>query len=199
MSRAARGPGRRVDDDGQLVLLVLVYTLLALALVSVVVSATAVHLARHRLQAVADGAALDAADALDRQRFYAADGTGGLPGQAGPAGVPGPGGLPVASQAVRQSVDRYLASSDEARALPGLAVVEPTGSPDSLTAQVSLAVPVRVPLLSTLLTAWGSGLEVAVGSRAQARTTLSSAPAAVSRVTAGGGTSPARSTGTPAP
>ncbi len=184
---------RRPDEDGQLALLVLVYTLIALALVAVVASATAVHLARHRLQAVADGAALDAADALDRQRFYASGTAGGLPRS---------GDLPLAVATVRQSVDRYLAGTDEARALPGLAVVEPTGSADARTAQVSLAAPVRVPLLSAVLSAWGSGLQVEVSSRAQARATESPAPAALTAATAslpGGGTSPARSTGTPAP
>jgi uncharacterized membrane protein len=65
------------DDSGQLLLLVLVYTLIAAALVMVVTDVSKVYLARRSLTAVADGAALAAAQSIDRAAFYrnGADGT----------------------------------------------------------------------------------------------------------------------------
>lgn len=61
MSRRARsGDTRGGDtrsDDGQVALLVLVYTLISLSFVAVAVDATAVHLARTQLLDAADAAA----------------------------------------------------------------------------------------------------------------------------------------------
>jgi hypothetical protein len=58
------------DDSGQLVLLVVFYGLIAAMLVMVVIDVSKVFLARRSLAAAADGAALAAAQSLDRSAFY---------------------------------------------------------------------------------------------------------------------------------
>lgn len=147
-----------------MILLILIYVVISLGLVAVVVSASAVHLGRHRLLAVADAAALDAADALDRPGFYRA----GSP-QAGP----GTGELVVrlTDESVRDSVATYVATS---RAGSGtgdrvarLAVAEPTGTPDGVTAEVTLTTVVRLPLAGTVLAAWSDGVPVTATARAR--------------------------------
>jgi len=59
------------DDEGTIMLLTLGFTVLALLLVLVVAAATQVHLQRMRLTHVADEIALDAADAMDLDDYYA--------------------------------------------------------------------------------------------------------------------------------
>jgi uncharacterized membrane protein len=58
------------DDSGQLLLLVLVYFLIGAALVMVVTDVSKVYLAKRALASTADGAALAAAQAIDRAAFY---------------------------------------------------------------------------------------------------------------------------------
>jgi hypothetical protein len=164
-ARRQRGPRRQRepghDDSGQVLLLVVVYSLIAFSLVTVVVGVSAVHLGRHRLLAVADAAALDAADALDRPGFYGAGGE--------PAG-PGTGDLVVrlSDASVRDSVQRYLLDAGAGQRLGALAVAEPTGTPDGTTAEVTLTAVIRLPLVSTVLAAWSDGVRIQVTSHARA-------------------------------
>lgn len=177
-----RTVGRARRDEGQVALLILVDALVAIALITVVVSATAVHLARHRLQSVADGAALDAADALDRVGYYGpTTGGGSVGGSAGGStgGGPATGGgtaaavplppVPVSAATVQQSVDAYLAANPAAAVFDGLQVVAPTGTPDGRTAQVALATTVRLPLVGVVLQPWGGGIPVQVSASARSR------------------------------
>lgn len=145
------------DDAGRIALLVLVDVLVAAALIAVVTSATAVHLTRHRLQAVADAAALDAADALDRDRFY----TRG----AGSPDAP----VPLTDATVRDAVQAYLAAADGGTRFADLAVASPTGTADGTAADVTLAATAPVPLLGGLLAGWSDGIRVTVTARARAR------------------------------
>ena len=66
----------RDDDEGQLVLLVIGFTLIAALLVAVVVNVSRVFLYERSLASAADGAAVAAASALDESAVY--EDTGGL-------------------------------------------------------------------------------------------------------------------------
>ncbi len=149
----------RRPDEGRVLLLVLVYTLISAALVLVVTSAASVHLTRHRLQTVADAAALDAADALDATRFYR--------GGAGPDGAP----VPLSSDTVADSVTAYLSASGAAGRFQDLAVAPSTGSPDGTTAEVTLVAVSPPPPAGRLLASWSDGVPVTVTGRARARST----------------------------
>ena len=61
---------RQSDDDGQLILLVLAYAVIAALLVTVVVNVSKVYLNRRSLVAAADGAALSAANQPDLAAVY---------------------------------------------------------------------------------------------------------------------------------
>ena len=85
---------RRPEEDGQTTLLIIGFFLVAVLLVVVVVDASAAYLRRQELDALADGAALAAADAIDESAVYSR----GLGAEA----VLDPG-------AARQRVAEYLA------------------------------------------------------------------------------------------
>jgi len=147
----------RPTDEGQTTLLLLGYTLIALSLILTAASATSVHLVRHRLLAVADAAALDAADAVDRYRFYA---------ELGGAG-PGPDEVvALTTDSVRSSVATYLVTAPVAPELGDVVVADPTGSPDGFTAQVTLSTWARLPFLAAVL---GDRAEIPVTVSARAR------------------------------
>lgn len=141
-------------DGGQVALLVLVDVLVAAALVLVVTSAGAVHLARHRLQAVADAAALDAADALDEGRFYAGAGRVGTP-------------VPLTADTVHTSVTAHLAAAGPDARLPPVRIAA-AGTADGATADVTLATTVPLPLITFLASRWSDGVPVVVTGRARA-------------------------------
>lgn len=145
--------GRR--DDGQILLLLLGYALIALVLVTVVASASSVHLQRKRLLAVADAAALDAADALDVATFY------------GPRGVRPGDGVPLTDASVREAVAEHLALRGTATGVNSLRVAAPTGTPDGVTAEVTLAAVAQVPLVSVVLDGWSDGVPLRVTARAR--------------------------------
>ena len=73
MTRRTRG------DDGTVLLLVVGLTAVLLIAVALVVNVSAVVLAKRSLASAADGAAVSAAQALDRDAFYATGLAGGVP------------------------------------------------------------------------------------------------------------------------
>src|SRR5690606_41155457 len=97
------------------------------ALVFAVASATSVYIDRKRLLSLADGAAVDAADALDEELYFTDP----------PAGDR----IPISDASVDDAVSEYLDQTPAAllAEFDQLAVVEPTGTPDGTTAQVTLA------------------------------------------------------------
>lgn len=157
-----RGSPNRVStgDDGQLAILVIGFVVIALALVSVVASATSVHLERVRLAALADLAALDAADTVADAAYYAPGGAGG----------PGAAALPdaLSDEAVAAAVASYLAENpDPAARWDDVRVLE-AGAPDGRTARVRLGAVVRPALVSWVLAPFTDGIEVEAASSARA-------------------------------
>jgi uncharacterized membrane protein len=147
-------------DDGQILPLVIAYVLIALALVVVAVDITAVHLQRQRLFSLADAAALDAADALDRSQFYS-QGAQTAPGAAA--------AVPLTDQTVRSSAERYVVAAAPLARVAEVAVDRPTGSPDGVTAEVTLVGRATLPLFSFASVRWADGVPLRATARARAR------------------------------
>jgi uncharacterized membrane protein len=125
---SSRRLGAIGHDDGQVLLLTLVYGLIAILLVLVVVAASAVHLDRKRLLALADAAALDAADAIDEAAYFEAT-----------ARAEGIDAVPVTDATVRDSVAAYLQRQQSPNRFVDLSVdTAATGTPDGTTAVVVL-------------------------------------------------------------
>ena len=108
-------------------LLTLGFVVIALLLVLVVSAASQVHLARMRLTHVADELALDAADALDVEGYYA----GELP-EPGETGV-----IALAPGALAEIVDARVADAADRAGLPPTQVVEAVTG-DGFTATVTV-------------------------------------------------------------
>ena len=155
MSWRERGPR---GDSGQLSLLVLGYLVLAFSQVTVVVDATAVHLARTQLLDAADAAALDAADALDGSDIYG-------------SGLPGRPALPVTDEAVRRQARTYLDHYPPPRRLDQVRLDGDTGTSDGASATVVLTGRVRLPIAAWVVASFSDGITVSVSSTASARLT----------------------------
>ena len=149
----------RDAEEGQVLLVILVYCLITVSLVGVVTSASAVHLERKRLLALADGAALDAADALDTDAFYR---RGASPGV----------GVPLTDASVRASVHEYVELAGAREQFEHFAVAAGTGTADGRTAQVTLVARARPPLLTSAVSVLTEGVPLTV--TASARTRLGS-------------------------
>jgi hypothetical protein len=162
---APRPHGRPDGEAGQILLLGIAYGLLALSLVLVAASASAVHIERKQLIALADAAALDAADSLDESVFY----LGAVPAAATSPDATGPDArVPLTDAGVRAAVAAHVAAAPAAEGLAGLAVGEPTGTPDGVSARVTLTAVVRPPFLPWALIAWSDGIALRATSNARA-------------------------------
>ncbi|WP_233565712.1 pilus assembly protein TadG-related protein [Cellulomonas sp. PhB143] len=153
------GPGGEASaEDGRILLLATGFVALVLVLVTVVVSATAIHLDRTRLLDVADGAALAAADAVAEQSLYQ--------GTAPPPEVAG--GLVLTDPEVRDAVVDYLAQNPRVTAgLEDVALVE-ASTPDGRSARVVLTARSRPVLVSWATAPWSDGVLVRARSTARA-------------------------------
>jgi len=157
--RRARRRIRHVarGDDGQVMLLSLCFALVCLLLVTVVASATSVHLERKRLAALTDSLAIAAADELDLDAYYRGE-------------APDPlqeGKVFLTDASVAAAVEEHLAAWPGEGRPEGLAVVR-AATPDGRTAEVELRAVARPVLLTWVLAPWsdGIGLHAAASARA---------------------------------
>jgi Putative Flp pilus-assembly TadE/G-like len=139
-------------DRGQISLLILGFTIIALMLIIGAVDMTSVQLARARLFDAADGAALDASDALDNGSAY----EGGLKSV-----------IPITDGSVRQSATAYLAVEPRPHGISSWILADGTGSPDGQTAVIRLRGTAEIPIAASVLAAFGGSVRITVESRAR--------------------------------
>jgi Putative Flp pilus-assembly TadE/G-like len=149
-----RRPGRAGirPEQGQISLLILGFTIIALMLIVGAVDVTAVQLARTRLLDAADGAALDASDALDNGSAY----DRGLQSA-----------VSITDGSVRQSAAEYLAVQPRPHGISSWALADGTGSPDGQTSVIRLRGSVDIPIAASVLAAFGGSVNITVESRAR--------------------------------
>jgi uncharacterized membrane protein len=146
----------RREEDGQLLLLVLLYTVIAGLLVTVVVDLSTAYLHRRSLLAAADGAALAAANQPDLAAVY----TGG--GDT----------LPLSGAGARAAVQQYAADARLGDRFDGFTVqdVDVRGA----TVTVRFGAAVRLPFVRLVAWRWRDGYPVQAA--ASARSPLLVAP-----------------------
>jgi hypothetical protein len=157
-----RGPGPLAEDEkaedrqaegGQITLLIIGFTIIALMLIMGAVDVTAIQLARVRLFDAADGAALDASDALDDGSAYEA----GLRLES----------VRITDGSVRQSATGYIAAQPRPHGISSWVLANGTGSPDGQTAVIVLRGTVDIPIAASVLAAFGGSVQITVESRAR--------------------------------
>jgi Putative Flp pilus-assembly TadE/G-like len=148
-----RGSCGGTADDGQILIMILGYAVIALVLVVVATDVTAVYLARTQLSDAADAAALDAADAADQSSVY---GTGVEHD------------VPLTDATVRAAASSYLRGYLRPTRVQDVRLDDVTGSPDGQVAVVQLTATVRLPLLGPVVQTWAGGISVTARSQARA-------------------------------
>ncbi|MDN5717522.1 MAG: pilus assembly protein TadG-related protein [Janibacter sp.] len=140
------------DDSGQLSVLVLGLTVIAMTLIIGGLAVTSVQISRMRLLDAADSAALGATDE-GAEGIYD-DGVGA--------------DLPLEDASVRESAAAHLSERSRPHGLESWAVAPGTGSPDGRTAVVVLTGEADLPLIGGLLQSMGGSVTLTVESRARA-------------------------------
>jgi hypothetical protein len=142
------------SEGGQISLLVLGFTVIALLLIVGGVDVTAVQLARSRLLDAADGAALDASDALDGDPAYQ-----GLRSA-----------VAITDISVRESAEAYLHDQPQPHGISSWHLIygtDGTRSLDGQTAVIKLRGSVDIPIAASVLAAFGGSVDITVESHAQ--------------------------------
>jgi uncharacterized membrane protein len=125
-------------DGGQLILLVIGFALITALLVTVVVNASNLFLMRRSLAALADGAAVAAANGIDERALY----TNGLNGGRVPLSEAAAEGL------VRDYLESYLDQTGASDRFPQLQLVDVTTNGGVAT--VSLRVRMELPFINAV-------------------------------------------------
>jgi uncharacterized membrane protein len=154
-------------DAGTVTLLIVVYTLIALALLFVVIDVADLFLAQRSASNLADGAALAAAQAVDRAAYY--------------AGADPRCRLPLDAAGAAAAADQYLRDADLPRGWSD--VTGPRTSVDAATGTVTVTITHRVHLplqgvLGAVNPGWSGGVPVSVTAHARAPFVAAAAPAA---------------------
>lgn len=146
--------GRRIHsvEAGQVTVLALGFTVVAILLILGTVAVTSVQLSRMRLLDAADGAALDAADSLDAAAYQRGLGAA----------------VDLSSATVVHAATGYLAHQPRPASLLTWQVAQGTGSPDGQTAVVRVEGQAEVPFVGALLATVGRSVTITVESRARA-------------------------------
>lgn len=145
-------------DDGQIMILSIGFMVVALLLVTGVVSATGIHVERKRLLAAADSIAVEAADELSTTDYF----------PAGPDGFAATGAIRLTDQDVRRAVDAYLSDNPGVAArFEGFQVLDAT-SDDGRSAHVRLGALARPALISWVTAPWSDGVALEAESSARA-------------------------------
>jgi len=143
--RAVRDRG----DEGQLLLLVLAYTVIAGLLITVVVNVSKAYLYRRSLVAAVDGAALAAANQPDLNRLYAGAGTS----------------LPLSEPGARSAVRQYARDADLAARFDGFEVLDV--ETDGQTVTVTLGAVAGMPFINLLSSRYRDGYPIDATARAR--------------------------------
>lgn len=144
------------DDDGQLTVLVLGLTVIAMTVIIGGLAVTSVHISRMRLLDAADAAALAATDEGAQQIYE-----GGL-GRS----------LPLTDESVRSVAVEHLAGRERPHGLESWSVAGGTGTPDGSTVVVRLTGEADLPMVGGLIRSLGGSVTVGVESRARADVVL---------------------------
>lgn len=158
VSRPHRGSARELHhgtlppESGQISILLVGMLAVALTIVLAIVGVTSVQLSRIHLLDAADAAALDASDALARERAYA-------------EGIRG--GVPLTDTTVQEAATAYLSSRPPPGRVSAWTVGPGTGSPDGRSAVVVLTGRAQIPVVSPVLDAFGGQVSITVTSSAR--------------------------------
>ncbi len=135
-------------------LLTLGFVVVAILLITVVASAASVHLERKRLLALADVLALEGADAVGDDRYYA-------------PGSDREPGLPLTDAAVRAGVEEYLRDNPDAATQWDRLTILSATTPDGTSAEVHLGAVTHPALVSWVLAPWQDGIALVAESTAR--------------------------------
>ncbi|WP_426996313.1 pilus assembly protein TadG-related protein [Pseudarthrobacter sp. N5] len=142
---------KQTDEDGQMIVLIIGYVLLALLVTTVVTGISSVYIEHKKLLSMADGASLAAADSYTL-------------GQ-----VESSGGSPTAvlhGDRVRNVTADFLNRNGAFERFNGLVVTSATGSADGSTAVVILGAAVHPPVVNFLVP---DGIRIEATSTARSR------------------------------
>lgn len=143
----------RGGEDGQLMVLIIGYVLLALLVTAAVAGASSVYIEHKKLLSLADGASVAAADSFTLGQLESATGS--------PTAV-------LSAVRVRSTAADYLNRTGAFGRFSGLEVAPATGSPDGSTAVVVLSAAVHPPIVNFLVP---DGLRIEATSTARSRLT----------------------------
>lgn len=143
----------RREDDGQLLLVVLAYTVIAALLITVVVDVSQAYLYRRSLLAAADAAALSAANQPDLGAVYTGDDAAALP---------------LSEDGTLRAVEQYADDAELADRFRDFEVV--TVDTDGAAVTVTLRAVVHLPFANLVTSRWHGGYPVEA--RANARSPL---------------------------
>lgn len=153
MTTRMPGPAAGGPEDGQVMVLVIGYVLLALLVTTVVAAASSVYIEHKKLLSLADGASVAAADSFTLGQLDGASGS--------PTAV-------LSSGRVRGTAVDYLNRNGAFARVSGLTVTPATGSPDGATAVVVLSAAVHPPVVNFLVP---DGVRIEATSTARSRLT----------------------------